>query len=56
MPLGVRHGDPKKRPGRGLDGPRQKATRASTNSTLIGIIASRMRQYRRNESDTTVDF
>ena len=29
---------------------------ASKRSTLIGIIASRMRQDRRNKSDTTVDF
>ena len=62
MSLGDRHGDPKRRPGRGRDGPPRaaqdnpEARPASTRSTLIGIIASRMRQYRRNESDTTVVF
>ena len=55
MPLWGRHGDPNRRPCSAAQG-NPEARPASTRSTLIGIIASRMCQYRRNESDTTVDF
>ena len=50
VPLGDCHGDPKRRPGRGRDGPPRaaqdnpEARPASTNSTLTGIIAYRLRQ------------